>query len=503
MFLLRKKMLFTLMMLISAAFAQAQAQTQTNTSSQFLALADFHFNPFSYCSPQKVPCETVSALRAGNPTGPATDKNSWLAIFAQMPPQAPSSLGSDTNETLLDLTLNYLETLPVNYDFITVNGDFIAHHFSSQFAQYSGLDPNSPEYATQYQAFVRQTFEYLQYRLQQVFPSSSIYISLGNNDSYDGDYVYSPDRLGPDNFYHEMMHIWDASIMDNANQRSFDATFEKAGYYAITVPENDPSSANRILFLNTNLYSAKDTQGAGTRVPLAAQQQLDWLKSQLEDIRKHKGHAILVYHISNGADNYASASAGAPVMLWGIKNGHDYNQAFTQLIQDYKDVISSTMTAHFHMDGFQFLRETPKDRGILDTFVNGISPNNYSNPGFKLYQYDPANLMLNNFQTWYFNDTGAQGNTFWSKEYDFNEHYQPTCASHGECDLSKGYRLIKADIDNENTRLYVTLYSAGAGPIDKASWLPYYWCATQHQLDKAYAACLKIETAPTLGHKSN
>ncbi|NNM58461.1 MAG: hypothetical protein HKM04_01430 [Legionellales bacterium] len=463
-----------------------------STAGQFLALADLHFNPFSYCVTDQ-PCPMIKELQLANPSGSASSKNSWLSIFNQAASQPISALGSDTNEALLNLTLNYIETLPIDYDCITINGDFIAHHFSSQFAQFSGLDTNSPNYQEKYQSFVRKTFQYIQYRLHLALPSKSIYITLGNNDSYDDDYVYSPDQNHADNFYHEMSAIWSPLIFDDQNQRNFESAFGNAGYYAITVPENQPDSPNRILFLNTNLYSAENNQGAGTRVPLAAEQQLAWLKTQLKQIRKNHGHAILIYHIPNGADNYASASANSAVMLWGEKNDHAYNDEFSDIVQQYHNVITSMMTAHYHMDGFQLMHEKHNARSeVLDTFVNGISPKNQSNPGFKLYRYDPSTLNLTDFKTYYLNIAEDEVNNVWREEYDFNRVYQPTCEFSNNCNLLTGYEKINSDSNSERTHRYIALYSASSGnqPINEGAWMPFYWCATQYQLESAYRACL-------------
>ncbi len=424
----------------------------------FLALSDIHFSPFETCQPNNQPCDLIQKLQAA----PAEQ---WASILKKYDAKTPSQDGEDTNTALLNSTLNQIKALPKTYRFVMLTGDLLAHNYQQNFQQFTG-DKSLQDY----KQFVNKTYQYLQGQLQQTFPDTPVYIALGNNDSYDGNYYSDPKG----DFYKNMTQLWQSMIPDVKNKASFEQTFPQAGYYAITLPTKTKQT-NRVIFLNTVLFSAI---AIGPNIKTAAQQELTWLQQQLQSAKQNKQHVWLVYHIPNGVDAYYTVNKKATTMLWQPQ----YNEAFLKLVNQYPDTIAALITSHIHMDAAQLIHLHNRVR-LLNTFIPAVSPIYGNNPAFKVYDYYPHSMKLKNFQTYYLNEpTGA-----WTLEYDFNKVYQPYCHP---CRILNGYSTIEQS--GWRAEQYQKYYGVDTDSqyITQGYWLPYYWCALQHQTKKGYQACV-------------
>ncbi|MFN7098607.1 MAG: metallophosphoesterase, partial [Gammaproteobacteria bacterium] len=347
--------------------------------------------------------------------------------------------------------------------FVMITGDFIAHNYQQDFQQYTG-DMSQQDY----QQFVSKTYEYLLLQLRETFPGTPVYFTLGNNDSYNGDYYSDPDGA----FYQNMARLWQMVIPDAENKQAFESTFPHDGYFVIK-PEADEN--NKIVFLNSNLFSAKAT---GNQIATALQQQLSWLQQQLDTAHSQHQHVWLVYHIPNGADVYNCAEKHSTVMLWQKQA----NAGLMKVLNQYPDVVTAIFSAHVHMDGYQLVHLRDHTT-VLNTFIPAVSPIYDNNPAFKTYQYDSHTFALGDAQTYYRN----QGTGIWQQEYDFNKIYQPYCE---QCSLLQGYQTIKkAGWRAEQYQEYYGV-STNSQPITQGDWGSYYWCGIQRQAESGYNYCL-------------
>lgn len=427
--------------------------------ASMLAVSDIHFSPFGSCVNGSYPCKLIQQLQSA----PAAE---WASILEQYDTASPSQAGHDSNVALLNSTLNAMKALPDNYRFVLLTGDLLAHNYQQKFQQTTG-DKSLQDY----QQFVNKTYQYLQLQLQQAFPHTSVFIALGNNDSYDGNYYSNPNGQ----FYKNLAQTWQNLILDPNDRMAFEQTFPKAGYYAITLPTKTKKT-NKIIFLNTVLFSAV---AIGPNIQTAAQQELDWLQQQLQAAKQAKQHVWLVYHIPNGVDAYYTISKQATTMLWQPQ----YNEAFFKILNQYPGTIAGLITAHIHMDGAELIHLRNRGR-LTDTFIPSVSPIYGNNPAFKVYNYNPLSLRLNNYQTYYLN----LPNSSWALEYDFNKIYQPYCHP---CRLLNGYSTInQTGWRAERYQKYYAV-STDSQYITQGYWLPYYWCALQHQTKKGYEQCVK------------
>ena len=406
----------------------------------FLILSDIHFDPFAACPTDMTPCPLIQALQKA----PVTD---WDNLFKPYLHTISSKIGQDTNIALLNATFAEIDSLPKNYDFVLIPGDFLAHDFKNQFIKMTN-DTNEKDY----QQFVNKTFAYLYLRLQKTFPNKIINIAFGNNDTYGKNYSVTPQGQ----FYQQMSALWHKTNVD---------TFKRAGYYTV-----DLAHHNTIIVLNSVLFS---TRVSGIYVQTAAFQELKWLRQQLLLAKNQHQHVWIITHIPNGIDVYTTIHSKQITPMWQ----QTYNHDFLTLLAEYSDTVNAVITSHVHMDGFQMLlsdTQTP----IIDTFVPAISPIYGNNPAFKIYHYDPSTLRLTNFTTYYF-DMKKQ---HWKKEYDFNKIYPAR-------DFLHGYRLIQKT--GWYALWYKRYYSVGTKTqyIAQGYWLPYYWCALYHQTVEGYAHC--------------
>src|SRR5262249_18614450 len=111
--------------------------------------------------------------------------------------------------------------------FVLILGDFLAHDFRKHYRMYS-LDKS----AVGYQKFVKKTFVFLMNQITNTFPTTNVYVVVGNNDSYRNNYVI--DLKGP--FFKDMATLGSALIKDKNSRIEMRQQFAAAGYYALDVP---------------------------------------------------------------------------------------------------------------------------------------------------------------------------------------------------------------------------------------------------------------------------
>lgn len=429
------------------------------TTGNFFTITDIHFDPFDTCESKKSVCSLVVKLKTAS-------VGQWRQLFERYELKALSTYGQDTNYALLKSSLNELKTLEIQKQpsFVLLIGDYLAHHYRDKYVLYSGdssLDG--------YQSFVQKTMQFLTNELHATFPDTPVYLAIGNNDSYRGDYYSDPDG----EFYSNMANLWSIFFMNASNKVAFLKSFPYAGYYAIAPPK---SPNDRILILNSVLFSVK---AHGPNVSIAAHEELKWLQKNLSQALLKHQRVWLVFHIPFGVDVYETFISGKLTSLWQPL----YLNRFLFLMSQYASVVQGVFTSHLHMDGFSIVRNL-LHKDIFDSYVPAISSQFGNNPAFKVYKYDLSGFDVTDFSTYYlYNPTQR-----WQLLYKFNETYQPQCK---RCILINGMKKLQKN--NDIAKFYKEYYAAGSNrqPIEKDpnSW-PYYWCAIHNFKVSKYKACL-------------
>lgn len=435
-----------------------QSDANTIQHTGFLALADIHFDPFLSCAFSK-PCPLIEKLMRA----PSVQ---WPKLFAEYDKRA-ASYGDDTNYPLLISALAASKKAANSSQaaFVLVLGDMLGHQFRSRYKKYSGDSSYNG-----FQSFTRKTLEFLTAELMTTFNGLDIYMVVGNNDSYSGDYVTRIDGR----FFNDASILWSRLITDPVNRQHMRAQFPHAGYYALTLPQQKNL---RLIVLNTNLFSYK---AKGQGIDKAALSELSWLHEQLQEAKKRGQHVFIAMHIPEGIDVYATLRTKLfrLISLWKS----DYIRRFQIELDRYSTLISGIYAGHLHSDWFQVL-SFAGDHEIPVTGVPSISPIYGNNPGFKTYTYAYPGAQIEDYVTYYYPLSAGQA---WLREYDFKRTYAASCH---RCSVTSGMNHLKPK--GVLADYYQSYYGlqAQSRTID-THWNPYYWCTIHNVKASDYRDCL-------------
>lgn len=342
----------------------------------FMTLADIHFDPFVACGWRT--CPLIQRLKEAEPA-------QWPAIL-QTNDKKLSGCGEDSNYLLLHTMLAAAKEKAAaqHVQFVLVLGDFIGHKSRKKYKQYTGDHSRAG-----YQQFIRKILQFLNAELAKSFPGLDVYMAVGNNDSYQNNYV--SDTGGA--FYRETATLWSTLINNPAARATMRNEFSNAGYYAITLPDQ----ANmRLIVLNTVLFSYK---AKGRNIEQSAQEELNWLQQELQTAKVNRQHVIIALHIPPNFDIYATPRIKlfTLVKLWKSV----YIERFKTQLTQFAPEITGIFAGHLHSDWLQIWMLNKQEIPIIGT--PSISPIFCNRPGFKIFSYSPATLTLNldNVATYY------------------------------------------------------------------------------------------------------
>jgi len=379
--------------LLSLLFSQV-VWAKENQSLYFLAMADIHFDPFfsGYKSKAR-PCKVISRLR----TAPVSR---WKAILAEAD-KTESAYQMDTNYPLLQINLNAAKKAvakhPVN--FVLVLGDSLSHKFRYHYRKYT-FDKSQDGF----QNFVRKTLRFVNSELENTFPDTSVFMVVGNNDTYSRNYQ----SISGGAFFHDAASIWSTLIKNPTARATMRREFANTGYYAVDLPG---SSKLRLIALNSVLFSKKSVW---RNAKAAAKRQLDWLGRQLKDAKAHNQKVIIALHIPTVVDVYATRYWRLFTLMEFWRP--EFIKRFKSELSEYYPQVASIFSGHLHYDWTQTLVVGDhKDIPVIG--VPAISPIFGSDPGFKIYHYSIANSHIDDYYTYVY---PVSGTGTWSIEHVYD-----------------------------------------------------------------------------------
>lgn len=334
----------------------------------FLSVADIHLDPFAGCPAAGTSCPLLKALEAAEP-------GQWKKIFSHYG-SGPIQAGKDSNFPLFESTLSRLRTLrqAIHPDFAVIPGDFLAHEYHDRYLQHT-QDPSLQHF----QAFVKKTLQFMTDEIRQTLPGLPVYITIGNNDSYTGDYSVIPHG----NFLAETAPLWASLIPDRPGKQALMTHYPEAGYYAIT-PPGVPTC--RIILANTVLFSPSAT-APDSRATAA--KELRWLHTELQAAKAAHQHVLMAFHIPPGFNAYAFLHSKKPVTFWK----RSYSRVFEGEMQQFQPVISALLPAHLHSSRLGML--LLKMNGPAPFFLTpSVSPIFGNDPSFRVFYYDPDTCRI-------------------------------------------------------------------------------------------------------------
>lgn len=408
-------------------------------AGMFLLFSDVHFDPFA--DPAK-----VKAL-AQAPAG------AWRAILSD-PGGAFSPYGQDSNDALFQSFLDDMARSAPRPDFLLYPGDLLCHGFWTLYPRLTG--DTTPEGLL---AFIAKTVEYFLAEAERRFPNAPLYLALGNNDSFEGDF-----RIAPQSPYLSATAplVARLALKDEALRAPFLDAYPQYGCYALPLP--GPGNG-RLIVLN-NIFWAKRYP-----LPQAGRPVLDYLERELARAEARGERVWLMAHVPPPGDNSKASAAKF------LKKGKDvyaplladaFNAALAGLLVRYAGTVRAAFAGHVHRDEFRLVSPRPGEMPVASLRLGpSVSPVTGNNPGYQVYTYDRQSLELLDMTTRYL-DLGATGPA-WAEEYtysraygrglraakDWQEMYQGllTCPGRRQA-FSRGFDLRSGRIDEVNGRTF-------------------------------------------------
>ncbi|MGA9876264.1 MAG: metallophosphoesterase [Solirubrobacteraceae bacterium] len=418
--------------------------TVSQADEPWLLVSDIHFTPFVGADKA-----TIAKLEAA----PVSD---WAGILAAEG-NTPSGYGQDTNDALLSGSLATMQNAAPSPPVVIIAGDLLAHDFEQT---YDGLAPHPTQ--ASYDAFVDKTFTYLAERFNAAFPLAQFVLTLGNNDSYCGDYRATPRSA----FLAHTAQEWEPLVDRNGRAPDFASSFPKLGSYVARLPGSNLDA----IALDDVFWSRKYDNACGSRTEDPGAEQAKWLAATMKHLPASE-HALLVTHVPPGIDVYGTLhGSGAPVPLLGSSGQESMLRALR------KGRVRALIFGHLHMSTYRLSRDTP----MLG--VPSISPVNGNNPAFLSATVDPDGTIAD--YTAYALQLGAS-TPQWQREYDFRETYGLPAFDGPSLKRLQGLLKDDAALRADYEHYYV---SGGKHPISDAEY-PAYACGSVALQVTAFATC--------------
>lgn len=416
-------------------------------------ISDIHFNPFydTTLVPRLITAEV----------------NQWESIFETSKIKEFGTVNLDeTNYILLASSLKDMANTSKDPDFIIFTGDFLVHEFPDKFKKYA---PEGSDYDT----FVKKTFEFVAIMFEKYFPDTPVYISLGNNDCYAGDYQITPEG----EFLKNTTPIIAEKFLESpGNRGSFAETYPVGGYFTVA-PRRTENTL--IISINSVFFSPKHNNTVNYD---PGKRELDWFEKQLVFAQQKKQKVWLLLHIPPGTNVYTTVHKNQYIPMWKP----EYNERFISLVKRYAPVITAGFCGHTHMDDFRVLVDPQTSTAI--SFVRiapAISPQFGNNPGYLQMSYDRHAFSLKNYVLYYLNLELTAPN--WTKEYAFNDVYGQTEIT--AATMLTVYQAMKTDPILRKS--YMNYYNVSDRPhpsLTDAHWKAY-WCGIANWTQTTFESC--------------
>lgn len=444
-------------------------------SAEFLLISDIHFQPFTGLNEKQF--EQLASL-------PASEWPEFLASHNA----SVGTIGNDSNYPLMISALDAAKAQTPSPLFILYPGDFLCHEWQER---YQKLAPKSiSEDPAAYQVFTMKAVEVVANEIRQRFPDVPVLATLGNDDSFCGDYWIQPGGL----FLDQFADRWQPMLGSTIDADAFGESFRSLGAYRAELPG---LSSDRLIVLNSVYWSGsycssyfdpKDQNcchchNPGTKPGHAL---MDWLTAELELARKQQKRVWLLMHVPPGLDSYIeekNTGHSLAAEMWQP----EFMQRYLKLIEEFRDVLHTSFTGHTHMDDFRIDRLDDKPV-LLHKIAPAVSPIFGNNPGFQSYEIDPQTSVISNWKTYSLNLADRQAPKAWKLEYEARTAYQ--LESLNAQSVEQLFRFMHAHPDSGFATKYRRHYSMGTSMISPED-LPVYLCTILNATYPQFAACLR------------
>ncbi|PQO25266.1 hypothetical protein C5Y96_25520 [Blastopirellula marina] len=444
-------------------------------AAEFLVISDIHFDPFTTLTQP-----TFKVLA----DAPASRWPELLKTYNQ----TLGATGNDSNYLLMVSAISAAKAHTPKPLFILYPGDFLAHQWQERYEKVAGKSIADDPAA--YRQFTMRAIEVVTNEIRKQFPDVPVLATLGNDDSFCGDYWIQPDGM----FLHQFADHWQPMLGSTIDADAFGQSFRSLGAYRAELPG---LAADRLLVLNSVYWSGsycssyfdpKDQNccqchNPGTKPGHAL---MDWLTSELELARKQQKRVWFLMHVPPGLDSYIEEKDSGHSLaaeMWQP----EFMQRYLKLIDEYRDVLHISFTGHTHMDDFRIDRLDGKPV-LLHKIAPAVSPIFGNNPGFQTFQIDPQTSVISNWKTYSLNLADQQKYKLWKLEYEARTTYQ--LESLNAQSAEQLFRFMHAHPDSTFASAFRQHYNMGASVISPKD-LSVYLCTILNATYPLFATCLQ------------
>ena len=320
--------------------------------------------------------------------------------FSPDKPSSKDDLDASTFKQLLkSLHQNMQQGVIPTPKFILFLGDIVGHDRSSSHAVF---DSEKSVFHT----------------LSQQFPTTPIFYTFGNNDSFLINYgpFTSPSthKKGPtpldvaQKSGHWSRHFLSTGIQCQTDPSIFPCLISENtinGYYSAYIEAHF-----RLISLNTVLFSPQ-------RIGIQEDDmmpQLKWLASQLEAAQSNHDAVLFTMHIPPGKNVYDNSS------FWMPKEEAE----FLRLIKKYRHSIIGILAGHTHKDEIKVIQDAASQPITGVYLTPALSTSHGNAPAVRTFTYakQPSQWQLTNYDTFYF-IKNIKSIIQLKKLYDYHAYY--------------------------------------------------------------------------------
>lgn len=355
------------------------------TNGAFLAISDIHFDPFDGLDSSQL--KHLSTL----------DVIGWADYLDDHAATQKARSGDDANWALTKEVLRKakVEAKAAKVDFVIYPGDFLRHD-----VWYQGA-PDT--------AFYKKMVELILQELAECCPGKPVFMTFGNDDSYQADYALDAAFLA------DMGTVCRPYLGAPVDDHGF-RDFTSHGCYSATLPDNI-----RLIALANVSWSHSHMNHMATKAGDAV---VDYLNTELAAADTAGQRVWLLLHIPPGGSTHGDGThVGAN---WKARFDGDFQEA----LDNHAGIVDIAFTGHTHMDDFRFgAYKNPTggqgaDHVVMYKIVPGVSPKFGQSPGFQIYT--TTNGVVSDWTTYFYKPTHRGGPYQWGTPYTARKDYSYT-----------------------------------------------------------------------------
>jgi sphingomyelin phosphodiesterase acid-like 3 len=457
-------MVGVLFILLSAGCSSDSSKPPSQSKVPIVIFSDVHFTPFY-----------DTAIFDDLVNSPVEE---WADVFRNSSVAELPSWGQETNYPLLIRALEAASRSIGEGQAVIFPGDILAHNFPETFFALYGVQ----DYEA-LRSFVYKTVVFFATEVRERFGDTPVIFTLGNNDSYAGDYKLVPGGA----FLTDTADVfYNSFLLGGADRKNYLSTYSAGGYFVA----EPPAAKVRFVCLNAVFFSQHGSNDCMESDNNISTTQLAWLEQVLEKAHADQKKVFLITHIPPGISIYSTVKShmdsGGKISDADAFWKESCQNRFLEICHTYAHVIEGVFSGHTHMDEYRLILSFGGEAYMPAVNAPAVSPQYGNNPAFKVYSLRGEDWKLLGYR--------AVSCDLSFSSPDFSTYYVFSEAYSTKMPLKESLVDLypKMTIDGGDQRHYARFYYAGhddANIIDDTTW-PAYWCGIGRMDRDEYIECV-------------